>query len=231
MADVSANRPIFSRGSPVLDYWLVHAEGLIVQPLGARVEEVVVGAPVGRAVALIVRSRVTHRRRAIPVESIAAVQPAAGRLLLDARASIGLRLRTARLFRERIAAARGNAARGRRLARANAAGALHRTRAGTLAAFSWLRPRVSHVCATTARQSRLAIAQAATGVAWLVPRLGTAARTAGTATAKLTLAITALSARGVAHAGRGLERGIASAAVRGRSLNASRARQDSEPDD
>ena len=57
MADVSAHAPIFRRGSAVLDYWLVHAEGLTVQPLGARVEEVVVAAPVGRAEALIVRSR------------------------------------------------------------------------------------------------------------------------------------------------------------------------------
>jgi hypothetical protein len=231
MADVSANRPIFSRGSPVLDYWLVHAEGLIVQPLGARVEEVLVGAPVGHAVALIVRSRVTHRRKAISVESIAAVEPAAGRLLLDARDGTRLRLRTARLVREWVAAAGDNAARGRRLARANAAGAVHRTRAGTVVTLSWLRPRVSQVRATTARRSRLAIAQTARGVAWLVPRLGAAARTAGTATAQLTFAITALCARGGAHAARGLERATASAAARGRSLNASRARQDSEADD
>src|SRR5437764_12951984 len=66
MADMSARTPIFSRGSSVLDYWLAHAEGLTIQPLGARVEEVVVVAPVGRAESLIVRSRVTRRRRAIP---------------------------------------------------------------------------------------------------------------------------------------------------------------------
>ena len=39
MADVSAHTPIFSRGSTVLDYWLAHAEGLTIQPLGVRVEE------------------------------------------------------------------------------------------------------------------------------------------------------------------------------------------------
>src|SRR6185295_5792004 len=93
MADVSARTPIFSRGSTVLDYWLVHAEGLTVQPLGARVEEVVVTAPAGRAEALIVRSRVTHRRKSIPAESIAAVEPSAGELLLDSAAvGSGLRL-------------------------------------------------------------------------------------------------------------------------------------------
>jgi len=42
-----------------------------VQPLGARVEEVVVTPPVGRAEALIVRSRMTRRRRKIPADSIA----------------------------------------------------------------------------------------------------------------------------------------------------------------
>ena len=62
MADVSAPPAVFPRGSTVLDYWLAHAEGLTVQPLGARVEEVVVMPPVGRAEALIVRSRMTGRQ-------------------------------------------------------------------------------------------------------------------------------------------------------------------------
>ena len=83
MADVSAHTPIFSRGSTVLDYWLAHAEGLTIQPLGARVEEVVVVAPVGRAESLVVRSRVTRRRRTIPADAIAAVAPSTGDLLLD----------------------------------------------------------------------------------------------------------------------------------------------------
>ena len=42
MANGTAQPRTFSRGSTVLDYWLAHAEGLTVQPLGARVEEVVV---------------------------------------------------------------------------------------------------------------------------------------------------------------------------------------------
>ena len=175
MADVSAYRPIFSRGSAVLDYWLVHAEGLIVQPIGARVEEVVVVAPVGRAVALIVRSRRTHRRTAIPVESIAAVQPSAGQLLLDVPASR------------------------QRLARVSAAGALYRTRSGAVATLSWLRPRAVHACATTAHQSRRAAALTGTGVAWVMPRLAGAVRTAGAAMGQLAAAVAALCARGVAR--------------------------------
>ena len=75
MADVSARTPIFSRGSTVLDYWLAHAEGMTIQPLGARVEEVVVVAPVGRAETLVVRSRLTRRRKRIPADAIAAVAP------------------------------------------------------------------------------------------------------------------------------------------------------------
>src|SRR3954468_6247277 len=89
MADVSARTPIFSRGSTVLDYWLAHAEGMTIQPLGARVEEVVAAAPIGRAESLLGRSRVTRRRRAIPPDSIAAVEPSTGNLLLDASGSGG----------------------------------------------------------------------------------------------------------------------------------------------
>jgi len=39
---------------------------MTVEPLGSRVEEVVVTAPLGHAESLIVRSRLTHRRRTIP---------------------------------------------------------------------------------------------------------------------------------------------------------------------
>ena len=131
MADVSAHTPIFSRGSTVLDYWLAHAEGLTIQPLGARVEEVVVVAPVGRAESLVVRSRVTRRRRTIPAASIAAVAPSTGDLLLDApepRAPF----KVPRPSPERIAAAR-----------AYAAGSAQRTQAGTRSAAEWLRPHAT----------------------------------------------------------------------------------------
>ena len=157
MADVSAHTPIFSRGSTVLDYWLAHAEGLTIQPLGARVEEVVVVAPVGRAESLVVRSRVTRRRRTIPAASIAAVAPSTGDLLLDApepRAPF----KVPRPSPERIAAAR-----------AYAAGSAQRTQAGTRSAAAWLRPHATHAGETTARYGRLTAAGAAAGLAWLGP--------------------------------------------------------------
>jgi hypothetical protein len=75
--------PVFTRGSAVLEYWLVHAEGLTVVPPRARVVRVVAAARTGRADALIVRSRLTRRRRSIPASAIAAVEPASGQLLLD----------------------------------------------------------------------------------------------------------------------------------------------------
>ena len=155
MADMSAHTPIFSRGSTVLDYWLAHAEGLTIQPLGARVEEVVVVAPVGRAESLVVRSRVTRRRRTIPAAAIAAVTPSTGDLLLDApepRAPF----KVPRPSPERIAAA---ARLRRRFGEAHASRAPLRRR--------WLRrmPRVP--AETTARYGRLTAAGAAAGLAWL----------------------------------------------------------------
>ncbi|MGH3001604.1 MAG: hypothetical protein ACRDM1_02865, partial [Gaiellaceae bacterium] len=86
MADGSVDAPVFLRGSNVLDYWLAHAEGLRLEPLGVRVESVVVREPVGRAEALIVRSRLRGRRRAIPAGAVASVDPSAGVLVLDAPA-------------------------------------------------------------------------------------------------------------------------------------------------
>ena len=159
MADVSAHTPIFSRGSTVLDYWLAHAEGLTIQPLGARVEEVVVVAPVGRAESLVVRSRVTRRRKLIPAAAIAAVTPSTGDLLLDTpppRAPF----KVPRPSPERIAAAR-----------AHAAGSVQRTQAGTRSAGAWLRPHATRAGETSARYGRLTAAGAAAGLAWLGPRI------------------------------------------------------------
>jgi hypothetical protein len=228
MADVSAHTPTFSRGSAVLDYWLVHAEGLTIQPLGARVEEVVVTAPVGHAEALIVRSRMTRRRKAIPAASIVAVEPSAGRLLMDAQTGAGLH--APRLSPERIAAARINAGRGQRFARAHAARVLLSTRTGYVAALSWLRPRAVHVSKATARHSQLAAAQTARGVVWLTPRVVAGARRAVEAAARLTLTVAVIATRGVARTARELERVTALAAERGRaSLEARRAPRDNEP--
>jgi hypothetical protein len=228
MTDVSAPTPTFSRGSAVLDYWLVHAEGLTIQPLGARVEEVVVTAPVGHAEALIVRSRMTRRRKAIPAASIIAVEPSAGRLLMAGTAARP-GLRTPRLSPERIAAARINAGRGRRFAQTHAAGTLRSMRTGSVATVSWLRPRAVHVGKSTARHGQLAAVHTARAVVWLTPRVVAGARTAGSATARLTLTVAVIVARGVARTARDLERVTALAAEHGRaSLEARRARRDNE---
>src|SRR5579862_7711128 len=91
MTGAAAQAPIFSRGSNVLEYWLLHAEGLVVRPLGARVEEVIAPAPFDRAETLIVRTRMRHRRIAIPARAVTAVEPAAGVLLLDRHAAASRR--------------------------------------------------------------------------------------------------------------------------------------------
>jgi hypothetical protein len=225
MADVSANTPIFSRGSTVLDYWLVHAEGLIVQPLGARVEEVVVAAPIGRAEALIVRSPRTRRLREIPADSIVAFEPSSGHLLLEATES-GSALHIPRPSPERIAAARASSGRGIRVAHAQAAGAARRTRAGTRSTLSWLRPRALRAAAITAQQVRLAGGRTVTAIAWLVPRVAAGARVACVTGARWTVATAVIVARGAARAARQLEHAAAAGAERGvASLEARRARQ------
>jgi hypothetical protein len=157
----------FSRGSAVLEYWLVHAEGLVVQPHGGRVEHVVVGLPTGRAEALIVRSPITGRRKTIPAGAIAAVEPSDGRLLLDARSET----RTRVFSPERIAGARSRLDNGRRLAQVGAVGALRWTRASTAAALSWLRPRIAAGGVAFAAYTRLAAAYAVEGARWLAPRI------------------------------------------------------------
>jgi hypothetical protein len=171
----------------------------------------------------------TRRRKSIPAASIIAVEPSAGRLLMAAQTATRPGLRTPRLSPERIAAARINAGRGRRFARAHAAGVLCSMRTGSVATFSWLRPRAVHVSKSTARHSHVAAVQTARGAVWLTPRVVAGARTAGSTTARLTLTAAAIVARGLARTARELERVTASAAQRGRaSLEARRARRDDE---
>lgn len=216
MADVSARTPIFSRGSTVLDYWLVHAEGLTIQPLGARVEEVVVTAPIGHAESLVVRSRVTRRRKTIPADAIAAVSPSAGELLLDAPVPKPKR-EFPRPSPERIAAAR-----------ALAAGSARRTQAGTSSAVAWTKPRAEQAGASTARFGRLIVAGAVAGaaavLAWLWPRC--------VEFAQMTVLGGVLVARGAVRVARELERATAAGVHRGRaSLEARRTRQQPPSDD
>jgi hypothetical protein len=168
MADVSAHTPVFSRGSTVLDYWLAHAEGLTVQPSGARVEEVVARAPIGRPETLIVRSRLMRRRREIPADSIAAVEPSLGHLLLEP--TVGGAARIPHPSAQRLAAARVNAARGGRIAGAQAAGAARLTQAGSRSAIAWLHPRAVRAGTSAARHTRFAAGRTAAGINWLAWR-------------------------------------------------------------
>ena len=196
MADASVSAPTFPRGSAVLDYWLVHAEGLTVQPLGARVEEVVVAAPVGRAEALIVRSRMMRRRRTIPAASIASVAPSAGELLLDG--ACGAWFRPVRRCPELDA---GRRCHGIRLVASTCVTAQRGD------------------CASD--ETRRWSDREGSCVARATPR-GRGARAGGTAAARMTLALTVLLARGARWCARELERAAASAAERGRASLAER---------
>jgi hypothetical protein len=213
MANVPTRTPTFSRGSAVLEYWLAHAEGLTVQPLGARVEEVVLTPRAGRAEALVVRSRVTRRRKAIPAASIGAVEPAAGELLLDVPDS-GRRARIPRPSEEQIAVARAGARRS-----ALAAGAAATTTA------AWVRPRAVQVGRTSARVGRAAAAHTSRGAGWLAPRARAHARTSAALAMRWTLAAAVVLSRAIARAGRGIGDAAAAAAERARtSLESRRAR-------
>ncbi|HEY6963200.1 MAG TPA: hypothetical protein VI408_15030 [Gaiellaceae bacterium] len=130
---------VFARGSTVLDYWLVHAEGLVVEPIGARVEEVVVAAREGRADRLVVRSRLTHRRRSIDARAIAAVEPATGRLLLEPEQRRRRVDSAAERIRPHAARAASETARACRVAGTH-----------TAAGLRWLAPRVVAATRTAA---------------------------------------------------------------------------------
>ena len=155
MADASAPTLTFTRGSTVLDYWLAHAEGLTVEPLGVPVESVVVSQPLGHAEALIVRSPVTRRRRAIPAASIAAVAPSAGHLLLETPIrEAGPRIPLP--SNASLTAAGATAARAGGLALAHGTRAGRSARAGLTAGAAWLRPRVTQAAAGSHRAVRRA---------------------------------------------------------------------------
>jgi hypothetical protein len=74
---------VFGRGSNVLEYWLVNAEGFVVRSRGSRVgvvRGVVIDPARGRASALVLRSPLLHRRRVVLARAFEAVDPE-GRLL------------------------------------------------------------------------------------------------------------------------------------------------------
>jgi hypothetical protein len=216
MTNAPAHAPVFSRGSTVLEYWLVHAEGLTVQPLGARVEKVVVAAPEGRAESLVVRSGVTRRRTRIPAGAIAAVQPSAGELHLDpAAAPHRSQVHIPHPSPDRIAEVARATQRG-------TASVARRTQRGSVDAAAWARPRVAHAADRTAQGVARATEQTARGLAWLTPRVVAGVRTVSLVTAQLVFAGAVLLTRVAAQAARA----AASAAAQGRaSIEARRAKE------
>lgn len=153
---VERDAPVFRRGSNVLDYWLVHAEGFVVASRAARlgiVKRVVLDPAQAHAERLVVRTPLLRRSRVVPVEAIAAVDPAARRLHVEqperpkpvrTRPPVGPKVRAAtqRAAPLLAAAARALVAAlvwtARELARATQAAARHAHAAGV-----WLRPRVT----------------------------------------------------------------------------------------
>ena len=172
MGDATIDQPVFARGSAVLDYWLVHAEGLTVEPLGARVGEVVMAAPAGRPARLIVRSPRTRRRRTIDAGAISAVEPAGGTLLLDTVDTRGERARVARASAVRFSRSAA---------------------AGTAAAAAWTRPRAARAASTAARHVAL-------GTRWLAPRVVASSRFAVATAGSFALAAAVITARAAARA-------------------------------
>jgi hypothetical protein len=209
MADVSVPTLTFTRGSTVLDYWLAHAEGLTVEPLGVPVESVVVAPPLGRAEALIVRSPVTRRRRTIPAASIAAVAPSDGHLLLDApRRDADSRI--PRPSSTTLTAAGATVARAHTVVSAGAAVAGRGARAGLLAAASWLRPRAIDAGAAAAAGSRRAARRARAEAVRLAPHLAAGTRTAAATGIRLLRHATSATARLVRWAAMRIGRGLSS---------------------
>jgi hypothetical protein len=158
--------PVFRRGSNVLDYWLLHAEGFVVDSRAARlgiVKRVVLDPARGHAERLVVRTPLLRRSRVVPVEAIAAVDPAARRLHVveqperpkpvRTRPPLGPKLRQAAEKAATLLAA-ALAWTARELARATRIAARH-----THAAGVWLRPRAK----ARAAEARLAMLSFAAG--------------------------------------------------------------------
>jgi hypothetical protein len=212
MANPSARAPVFARGTAVLDYWLARCEGMTVQPLGARVLEVVLSEPYGRAQALVVRSRVPGRTRTIPVEQIVAVSPWADELLLgDAwvrrgdRRRLAARFETGRALLYRLAGGalaaavvggREGVVFGRRVVAALHTGAQR------------LRPHAARAGSSLAACGRAGSRRTGTGARWVAPRLVRLARAAAlqaaNGLARFAAAIAAAVRLGSRHARAGL---------------------------
>ena len=157
----------FRRGSSVLEYWLAHAEGFEVAsrgPAHERVERVLIDPVAGRPTGLIVRPRVSRRRRRrlLPVDAVAAVDPFARRLHLERQQSPASARAAAILVALVGAAHRAGAA----LTRLGAASA-----SGLLAACRWARPRLHRAGVLVGRSMRALSIAALEAFRWARPRV------------------------------------------------------------
>ncbi|HEY1367457.1 MAG TPA: hypothetical protein VGF23_10100 [Gaiellaceae bacterium] len=211
----------FGRGSPVLDYWLVHSEGFeLTTPDGGNrgvVKEVVVDE-LGYPRALIVRGGVLQRPRVMNVSAVEAVVPADGTI----------RLRGNRRKRTRPQISLPQRAPGRGLTAGIEHAAAMAARLVWLAvvlaltylvsAVGWtVRSLRTHVPVLAGRVGRAS----ASAVAWARPHGRTVARLIGSAAVTLGLVVLAL-AYGVVVAIVGSGRFVAKEWTRHRSRGTSR---------
>lgn len=155
---------VFPRGTTVLEYWLSHAEGFTVEPLGASVEDVVTGFPSGRPEQLIVRSR-TGRQREIDVDEVLAVEP---------RSRVFLVSHESRVQLDRAAAATRAAGRGAGATASWLGPRLRTALALTAAGIRWLVPRVVAALVLAAIVAGRLLARASRAfVAWISSLGGT----------------------------------------------------------
>ena len=184
MAAIQAKAVVFGRGSNVLDYWLAHAQGFEVDSgrrNRERVESVVVESD-GRATTLVVHSSLRRRRRLLPAEAFAAVDPFARALHLECER------RQSESTCTRIAAALAPAtAQTRKTLAPLALGVA--VRLGVALAWSWRRLR--RAARGAARQGNELIAGTGVAIGWLRPRARSSAGVACVTVAALGVAIVA----------------------------------------
>jgi hypothetical protein len=200
MPEKPESRPIFPRGSNVLAYWLVHAEGLTVEPSGATVEHVVKRAPFAPTEALVVRSPLTGRRRTIAAADVDAVEPSTGTLLLRSPSVADER-------RVDLAAAARAAGHGLRAA-ARAAGEDLR------AAYRRGQPVARRGGVRAAALAGASARSLAAAARWAAPRLARCSRAAAATAAALLVAALSIAAHGIVRASGAVRRRATLAAAR-----------------
>jgi hypothetical protein len=155
MGRLHPDRRVFRRGDNVLGYWVDHAEGFEVRAgaqFRGRVDAVVVDPQLGRAKQLVVRSVPFGRRHVIPADTVVAVDPF-NRWLEVERARYRWITGAASSLTPLVVA----------------------LVAGIARLLAWSAPRLGHATVAGFGGARRCAHQAAAALAWLAPRLRTAA--------------------------------------------------------